>query len=121
LRTVDETSRPEFSGEIKKTAENWRSAAQHLVIDSGSEVGRLYGVRFTPTAFVLDPDGKVIYHGALDSSTTEGEKDLEQARSARSYIREALEQAMAKSGVSLPETKIYGCPLKGVFSPTAAR
>ncbi len=39
-----------------------------LLFDSDGKVGKLFGARTTPHLFVINPEGKLIYNGAIDSS-----------------------------------------------------
>jgi hypothetical protein len=72
-------------------------------------VGRLYGARTTPQMFVINPEGKLIYQGAIDSVATPDPKDV---AGATNYVKAALDEAIAGKPVSTPETKSYGCSVK---------
>lgn len=81
-----------------------KSQAHAVLIDSKSEVGQRYGAMTTPHMFVINPKGKIIYMGAIDSeSSSKPEKLLE----AKNYVRAALDDKIEESFV-----KAYGCGVK---------
>ncbi len=94
--------------------------ARYLVADSGAnatayvydpsgDVGRLYGARVTPEMYVINPDGVLIYHGAIDSIRSANPADIERAEN---YVVSALTAAMAGEEVATPTTRAYGCSVK---------
>ena len=80
-----------------------------VLLDPNGEVGRLYGAKTTPHMFVINPDGVLIYAGAIDDKPSANPADVAQATN---YVRQALEEAMAGKPVSVPETRSYGCSVK---------
>lgn len=95
-----EAARKEFSSlGIKATA--W-------VDDSDGKVGKLYGMKTTPHMFVIDPAGNLAYQGAIDDRpATTGDP-----RTARNYVKLAVEALLAGKAVPIAETKPYGCSVK---------
>lgn len=85
--------------------------SQHTayLYDEPGDVGRLFGARVTPHMFVIDPDGVLIYQGAIDSVRSANPADIE---GAENYVVSALEQAMAGEEVATPVTTAYGCTVK---------
>lgn len=85
--------------------------SQHTayLYDEPGDVGRLFGARVTPHMFVIDPDGVLIYQGAIDSVRSANPADIE---GAENYVVSALEQAMAGEEVVTPVTTAYGCTVK---------
>lgn len=80
-----------------------------VLLDEKGEVGRLYGAKTTPHMFVVDPQGKLIYAGGIDSIASADDEDLPKATQ---YVRVALNEAMAGKPVSQPVTANYGCSVK---------
>ena len=74
-----------------------------------SEVGQLYEAKTTPQMYVINPEGKIIYSGAIDSIRSANAADC---ATATNYIRETLDAALAGKSVPTPETKPYGCSVK---------
>ncbi len=79
------------------------------LIDAPGDVGRLYGAGRTPEMYVINPDGILIYHGAIDSIRSTDSEDIERADN---YVVAALEQAMAGEEVEISRTQAYGCTVK---------
>ncbi len=76
--------------------------------DSSGEIGHKYGMRTTPHMFVVDRSGKVAYEGALDNRPVpEGDP-----RTARNYVREAVQELMAGEKLQVSQTRPYGCSVK---------
>lgn len=84
-------------------------AATARVIDERGELGRAYGAKTTPHMFVIGPDGKVIYAGAIDSKASTNPADIP---GATNYVKQAIEESKAGKAVSVSQTKPYGCSVK---------
>lgn len=80
-----------------------------VLLDPSGEVGQTYGAKTTPHIFILNPEGKVIYAGAIDSLRSTNPADCAQADN---YIRETLDAALAGQPVPHPSTQPYGCGVK---------
>jgi len=80
-----------------------------VLLDPSGEVGQLYGAKTTPHMFVINPEGKLIYMGAIDSIRSANSSDCAKADN---YVRQTLDAALAGKPVPNPETKSYGCSVK---------
>lgn len=80
-----------------------------LLLDPDGAVGRLYGAKTTPHLFIVNPEGVLIYAGAIDDRPSTNPDDL---AGATNYVQRALDEAMAGKPVSVPQTKSYGCSVK---------
>lgn len=80
-----------------------------LLLDPDGVVGRRYGAKTTPHMFVINPEGVLIYAGAIDSVSSPDPADL---AGANNYVQQALDEAMAGQPVSVPQTPSYGCSVK---------
>lgn len=80
-----------------------------LLLDSDGTVGRRYGAKTTPHLFVINPEGIVIYAGAIDSQPSTDPADI---ATATNYVRQALKEAMAGHPVTVASTRPYGCSVK---------
>lgn len=85
------------------------SAAAAYLIDDKGEVGRKYAARTTPEMFVINPEGVLIYKGAIDDRPTPSPADVE---GAKNYVTAALTEALAGKPVTEASTKPYGCSVK---------
>lgn len=73
--------------------------------DRSQEVARAYGAERTPEVFVLDPGGRVAYHGAIDDSS-----DPDAATTT--WLRDALDAVLAGGTPAPAETPAVGCTIK---------
>lgn len=80
-----------------------------VLLDPKGDVGRLYGAKTTPHMFVVNPEGNLIYKGAIDSVKS---ADADDIAGATNYVTAALTAAMAGKPVATAETKPYGCSVK---------
>ena len=85
------------------------AAPTAVLLDSDGKVGHLFGARTTPQMFVIDPNGRLIYEGAIDDRPT---TDVEDVKGADNYVKDALTAAMAGKPVAHPFTRSYGCSIK---------
>jgi peroxiredoxin len=79
------------------------------LMDSDAKVGRAYGARTTPHMYIVDPQGKLVYAGAIDSKPTANPADI---KTATNYVTLALGEAMAGKAISRATTQAYGCSVK---------
>ena len=81
----------------------------HVIIDESGDIGRLYKAKTTPHMFVIGPQGRVVYQGAIDSLASANVADIS---TATNYVREALSSLTAGEPVGVNATKPYGCSVK---------
>jgi len=79
-----------------------------LMKDPSNKVADLYGAGHTPEIFVVDPQGKLIYHGRID----ENYEDATKVTSPD--LKNALDQLLAGKPIVKAETKAFGCSIKRV-------
>jgi peroxiredoxin len=77
-----------------------------LMKDPGNKVADLYDARHTPEVFVVDPSGKLRYHGRIDENYENPEKVTSPD------LKNALEALLAGQTVAKAETKAFGCSIK---------
>ena len=80
-----------------------------VLLDTDGKVGHLYAAKTTPQMFVIDPQGVLIYQGAIDDIPS---TDVQDMTKAKNYVREALDSAMYGIPVAVNTTKSYGCSVK---------
>jgi len=76
--------------------------------DSSGTIGHLYGMKTTPDMYVINKDGILVYHGAIDNKPDPVHNPL----TANNYVRDAVNALMADKSVAVTETKPYGCSVK---------
>jgi len=76
-----------------------------ILKDAGNKLADRLGAQFTPEAYVLDANNKLVYHGRIDNS-----RDATQVNS--SELREALDALLAGKPVEKTTAKAFGCTIK---------
>jgi peroxiredoxin len=79
------------------------------LLDPTGALGHLYDAKTTPQLFVITPQGTLVYDGAIDDKPTTDTNDI---ATAKNYLSQALEEAMAGKSVSVAVTRPYGCSVK---------
>lgn len=86
-----------------------KAVVAHAALDADATVGRAYGAKTTPQMVLIDPQGKVVYHGAIDSVRSANPADIPKATN---YMKQAMTEALGGKPVSLASTTPYGCSVK---------
>ena len=92
--------------ELTKTR---NAAPAAFLFDPDGKVGHAYDARTTPHMYVIDKTGVLAYMGAIDDKPTSNLADL---KTARPYLKEAVEAVLAGSPVKVASTRAYGCSIK---------
>ncbi len=79
------------------------------LLDPSGDVGRAYGATNTPHLFIINPEGKVIYQGAIDSIRSADAKDIDRADN---YVMLALKASLDGREIETARTRPYGCSMK---------
>ena len=108
------SSAPGKQGYVTASEENeyvkkMNAAPTAVLLDPTGVVGHLYDAKTTPQIIIINPQGVLIYDGAIDDRAT---TDVGDVKGARNYASQALEEAMAGKAVSIPTTRPYGCSVK---------
>jgi peroxiredoxin len=81
----------------------------YFLRDPSGTIGHAYGAKSTPTMFVIDKSGMLVYQGAIDSIPTPDVNDIPKATN---YVTEALKSVKAGTPVKTSQTQSYGCFVK---------
>lgn len=95
--------------EATATRAEWKIKSTATLLDSSGLVGKLYGAKTTPHLFVINPEGVVVYQGAIDSKASTDPKDIP---TSKNYVAAALDAVLAGKPVAQATTKPYGCSVK---------
>ena len=93
---------------VKKSEEVGSKATAYLVDEDG-KVGKLYDAKSTPEMYVINKEGVLVYHGAIDDKKSTDAADI---AGAKNYVTAALNEVLAGKPVTTPSTKAYGCSVK---------
>jgi peroxiredoxin len=94
---------------LNEIASSQGAARTALLLDPDGKVGHEYGAKTTPDMYIINPDGKLVYEGAIDSKPTTVVADL---KTATNYVKVALDNSMSGKSVSQTVTRPYGCSVK---------
>ena len=111
--TID-SSAPGLEGNLTADQANakmaeWKTKQTAFLLDPDGKAGRTYGAKNTPHMFVINPEGKIVYEGAIDSKATPNPADI---ANSTNYVKVALEESLSGKTVSNANTKPYGCSVK---------
>jgi peroxiredoxin len=95
--------------QANKTVTNWKTHSTALLLDPEGKAGRAYSARNTPHMFVINPEGKIIYEGAIDNKPSTDQADI---ATATNYVKVALDESLAGKAVTTPSSRPYGCSIK---------
>ncbi|MGE0268376.1 MAG: thioredoxin family protein [Candidatus Omnitrophota bacterium] len=95
--------------EVNQIMENSGAMPTAYLFDTDGTVGKMYGAKTTPHMYVINPEGVLIYQGAIDSISSFDSADI---KAADNYVIKALSQAKSGEAVSTPTTQPYGCSVK---------
>ena len=106
-----DSSAPGLEGHLTADQANakiteWKTKQTAFVLDPDGKAGQAYGAKNTPHMFVISPEGKIVYEGAIDSKASANPSDIP---NATNYVKVALEESLAGKTVSNANTKPYGC------------
>jgi peroxiredoxin len=88
---------------------NTAAAPTATILDPAGTIGRAYGAQTTPHMFVIDPQGTLVYNGAIDNRATTSKADV---GGSINYVSTALTEGMAGKALSHPTSRPYGCSMK---------
>ena len=97
------------SEEVNRRKAAFGAAPTAYLLDPEGTVGQSYGAQTTPHIFLIDPKGRLVYQGAIDSIASFDKTDIAKATN---YLLQAYQEASAGEAVSVPQTKSYGCSVK---------
>ena len=89
--------------------EQHNAAPTAVLMDTKGDVGRAFGAKVTPHMYVIDPNGTLVYAGAIDDKRSANVADV---KTASNYVVTALTEAKAGKPVSKAASQAYGCTIK---------
>ena len=79
------------------------------LLDTDGKVGKMYNAKTTPHMYIINPKGELIYAGGIDDKPSTKKEDL---KDARNYVSEVLDAALEGQPLPLQTSKPYGCSVK---------
>ena len=93
------------AAEAQQEWKDLKLAATAWIDDSDGTIGHRYGMKTTPHVFVVSKEGALVYDGAMDDRA----QPFGDPRTAKNYVRAAVENLLAGKPVAVAHTKPYGC------------
>jgi hypothetical protein len=108
------SSAPGKQGYIDANGENtymakMGAAPTAALLDPTGAIGHAFDTKTTPEMIVINPQGVIIYDGAIDNRPTDEVRDIP---GATNYVNLALSQALAGKLIETAATRPYGCSVK---------
>jgi peroxiredoxin len=106
-----DTAAPDRAGYLTPSAARTRIAQTHATVtaflfDVDGKIARSYGAKTTPSFFVIDRNGKLVYQGAMDEQVFADQGE------GREYMKSALDDLIAGRPLKYPETQPQGCAIE---------
>jgi len=113
------SSAPGAEGSVTAVQANADAKQHHAhltatLLDSNGTIGHAYDAKTTPHMFVIDPNGVLVYNGAIDNAPLKDDKVATNDDGAAfvNYVDQALTEGMSGKTISVPTTAPYGCHVK---------
>jgi peroxiredoxin len=86
-----------------------KAAPTAVLMDEEGTVGKVYNARVTPHMYIVNPQGRLAYAGAIDSIPSARVSDIDKAAN---FVRQGLNEALAGKPISVAQNQAYGCSIK---------
>ena len=110
---LDPTRRDHVEYKVPAVLADWMrqsgAAPSATLMDTDGAIGRAFGARTTPHLYVLGPQGRVLYAGAIDDRPSANPADVKRATN---LVNAALADTLAGRPVAVPASTAYGCSVK---------
>ena len=92
--------------ENRQAVESWQ-ISYPILLDPTGTVGKAYDAKTTPQMVIINPEGILVFNGALDNSPM-GKKKKDMV----SHVSDSLQALQAGQAIVDPSPKPYGCSVK---------
>jgi peroxiredoxin len=108
------SSAPGKQGHVSAAQANELTASRNasptgVILDESGAIGKAYDARTTPHMFIINPEGKLVYMGGIDSVPSTEQADI---AGATNYVKAAFDAIEAGKPVAVPVSQPYGCNVK---------
>jgi peroxiredoxin len=104
-----------IASRINETSDQMRSAARDrglvfpIVRDEGARIARLWHSQQTPRCYLLDPEGRLLYRGAIDNFKLPADPEYIE------YLEPAIAQFLKAEPIARADTPSFGCAIETVY------
>ncbi len=95
--------------QARKVTRDKKAKPSAVLLDPDGKVGRAYDARVTPHMYIIDPQGTLVYMGAIDDRPSTNHDDV---KDARNFVREGLNLLLDGRDVEVTSHQPYGCTVK---------
>lgn len=85
------------------------NASAPFLLDADGSMGRAFGAKTTPHMFIINPEGEVVYAGAIDDNDSANPAVIPDSNN---YVAAALNASMKGEAIAVPASRAYGCSVK---------
>ena len=85
------------------------NASAPFLLDTDGDMGRAFGAKTTPHMFIINPEGKVVYAGAIDDNDSANPAVIPKSNN---YVAAALDASMSGEPIQVASSRAYGCSVK---------
>jgi peroxiredoxin len=94
---------------IAVASDNGSQISAPYLMDTDGSMGRAYGAKTTPHMFVINPEGIVVYAGAIDDNSSANPAAISKSTN---YVAAALDAGMKGQPIQVASSRAYGCSVK---------
>lgn len=94
---------------LKVASDHKLAASAPFLLDPSGTMGKAYDAKTTPHMYVINPEGVLVYAGAIDDNDSSNPAVIPDSKN---YVVAALEEAMAGKPVTTAASRPYGCTIK---------
>lgn len=94
---------------VKAWQKKTDSAPTAYFRDQDGKVGKLYDARHTPTLFIVNPEGLLVYSGGIDDINSTNVEDIPKATN---FVKAAFSDIKAGRPIAKATSRPYGCSVK---------
>ncbi|WP_237067391.1 thioredoxin family protein [Microbulbifer guangxiensis] len=84
-------------------------ASAPFLLDTDGNMGRAFGAKTTPHMFIINPEGQVVYAGAIDDNDSANPAVIPKSNN---YVAAALDASMTGEAIQVASSRAYGCSVK---------
>jgi peroxiredoxin len=95
--------------QTEKLRDEKKAKPTAILLDTNGVMGKAYGAKTTPHMFIINPQGQIVYNGAIDDKKSADPADIP---NSKNYVRAAYEQVKKGEAVTTATSQPYGCSVK---------
>jgi peroxiredoxin len=84
-------------------------ASSALILDSEGKIGKALGAKRTPHMMVIDGNGKIVYHGAIDNKPTFNAASIQ---GATNHVKKVLDAVVEGKPAPVKSNRPYGTSIR---------